>query len=292
MDDALAALSTLQTAVTVGSTLVLVGAAAVGAAPEIGLAAGAVATYSALAGVVIGSAAMGNDIYNLATNGWTAVEDYGTPNFSNDVKATLASSVALATDTGSTFLQAEGLGWSANVADATASVMSSILNTTSEDVASAAKGLALQTVNMASQDYLGADATASQASLQQLPASPGIGGGFCPVNGSVNVTNAQGPILSGLTGVAVTDPTGALQLEGMADESGQYSLVLPLGDSGVDYSTLMLSAYDPVQNTVLGSIPLNASAFTSGVAAAGPTPNGTCNDSDAGSPDADDPDCD
>ena len=71
MDNVLATLSTADTAVTIGAGLLTIGAVVLGA-PEIAVAAGAVATYSALAGVLIGSAAVGNDLYNVATNayGW------------------------------------------------------------------------------------------------------------------------------------------------------------------------------------------------------------------------------
>ncbi|MDE1947216.1 MAG: hypothetical protein KGI35_01230 [Burkholderiales bacterium] len=81
--------------------------------------------------------------------------------------------------------------------------------------------------------------------------------------------------------------------QGICDASGNYILDVPLGMPLLTYNNLQLSAVDPVADNTLSSI---VSIDLSSLAARGvftaPTLRGMCTDSDAGSPDSDDPDCD
>jgi hypothetical protein len=56
-----------------GASAIALGAAIVPGGATIALGAGAVAAYGTITGLVIGSAAIGNNLYNIATNGYAAV---------------------------------------------------------------------------------------------------------------------------------------------------------------------------------------------------------------------------
>ena len=78
----------------------------------------------------------------------------------------------------------------------------------------------------------------------------------------------------------------------MADPSGNYDLFVSLQDSATDYTNLSLSAFDPVSGSTITSEIVDLSGLTTSTPLVVPPMQGGCSDSDAGAPDADDPDCD
>ncbi len=297
MDRILSTASTLQTVVSVGSTVVALGAAAAGA-PEIALGAAAVATYAAVAGVIIGSASIGNDLYNVGTNVSKAISTYGTPEFAAAENDAVKAFGALASDTVNAGLSAYGIGGIAQSAQgvvgrAWPTVMAGIFETSATDVELAAGALVSSTGNLVLSKALASDPAAAQDSVNQLSAlMPAAGVGFGTVTGQVSISNSQGPILSGLTGVVISDGTVTNQFQSMADPNGNYSITLPLGNAGINYRSLTFDAYDPITGTVLATMPLDASALKPKGSIALPPSVGSCTDTDASAPDADDPDCD
>ena len=78
----------------------------------------------------------------------------------------------------------------------------------------------------------------------------------------------------------------------LASPNGAYSVILPTGIPGINYAAMAVNAYDPITGATLGTLPINVSSLpASGTYNAGSI-TGTCVDTDAGAPDADDPDCD
>lgn len=135
---------------------------------------------------------------------------------------------------------------------------------------------------------LNADAQTAATVSMQLSNAPGA---YAELTGQATVSNAQGPILSGLTGVSLTGGATTLT-SGLADPTGAYLVDIPVGASGVNYSNLTLQATDPVSNDILSSQSVNVRNAQTGTPTTLPGMSGSCNDTDAGSPDADDPDCD
>lgn len=295
LDNVLSSVSTALGLVTVGASVVALGAATVAGAPVIAAAAGAVATYSTIAGLVVGSLSMGNDLYNLATNTYGWITDQPGSSLSDVGKA----GSALATDAVVSFLTAEGLGGlnaAAEVGPIASSVFKGIFNPASEDVELAAAGMLWTVQNLLVQSDLSSDNTAASTSIQSV-----VPGDFGQMDGTVSVSNSQGPILSGLTGVGAGN-NGSLAdaLTSIAAPDGTYDLVLPIGSPSLSYSAMDIVAFDPVDlydpstNTleVLDSVAMNLSGISSTQAITGPSLVGTCDDTDAGDPDGDDPDCD
>jgi hypothetical protein len=114
------------------------------------------------------------------------------------------------------------------------------------------------------------------------------GEGFTDALGNFTVSNSQGPILSGLSGVEVGQPPFA---SGIADPFGQYDITLPTG-SAFDTSGQSVFGFDPVTGSILSSTPIDLSKAKPGVPINVNPMSGTCNDTDANAPDSDDPDCD
>ena len=116
---------------------------------------------------------------------------------------------------------------------------------------------------------------------------------FGLVDGTANVTNSQGPILSGLSGVQLTDVTQRERFFTMAGISGSYELVVPIGVQGVDYSKMNVQTFDPITGSTTGSpTVVDLRGVSPNAPVKIPTIQGQCIDTDAGSPDSDDPDCD
>lgn len=111
--------------------------------------------------------------------------------------------------------------------------------------------------------------------------------------GDAMVTNANGPLLSPLTGVSLTDPGTGQQFTTVTDPSGNYDITVPIGAPGINYSDFILSLFDPISQTQLSS---SQNVNLSGLSPNSPVPliplSGTCIDTDAGAPDSDDGDCD
>lgn len=115
--------------------------------------------------------------------------------------------------------------------------------------------------------------------------------GFGTVAGKLNIANSQGPILSGLTEIVITDPASGTHFTAMAQQDGTYTILVPLG-ANINYSNLTISAVDLISGDVISSQTINLTNLNSQTVFPGPNLSGTCVDADADSPDSDDPDCD
>jgi len=157
-----------------------------------------------------------------------------------------------------------------------------------------AAGLLVSTLQLYAQntqinDQNNADAAAAQLAAPLTSTTQGFG----TVEGQVNITNSQGPILSGLTQVVILDPVTGTMLSVMADANGNYEILVPLDSTLFSYSSLTIEAIDPVSGIVLSTLTINLSGLTSSSTPfPAPTLTGVCNDTDANAPDSDDPDCD
>ena len=295
LDDLLAGATVVQTVVTVGAGLVAIGAAVAGA-PVIAAGAAAVATYGTIAGVLVGTASITNDLYNVGSSVWKAASASGNDTQANNDAIKAAS--ALAADTVGTLLQIEGIGGVAgslkSTVGATAeSVLQSLFATEATDVALGASQLMATTGNLIIQNALATDAgttanTVGELSVPSQASNVGVG----TVAGTVNIANAEGPVLSGLTGVEISDGTQANTFMSMADAAGNYDVLVPLGVPGVNYSAFSISAFDPISGLVMSSAPVTLTGLTPGQTVGATPLAGVCSDTDAASPDADDPDCD
>jgi hypothetical protein len=291
-DNALAALSLMQTVVSVGAVAVGVGAAVAGA-PALALAASAVATYAAIAGVALSAAAIGNDLVNLGT---TVASIYnGDMTFAQAENNLIKQTAALASDGVQAFLQAEGVGGLTTVLDNVAAnvwptVLQGMYQAEASDTALAAGQLATAVGNLIVQNSFTDDVMSAQQSMSDVTLGPNQG--WSTLTGSVDIINNQGPILSALTGINVEDGSGNIYLQTMTDTQGNYSLAVPVGTSLSSVGGLMLMAVDPVAGEILDSTTLSISSLTPGSSQALGALSGTCNDDDATDPDSDDPDCD
>ena len=111
--------------------------------------------------------------------------------------------------------------------------------------------------------------------------------------GVSTVTNAAGPVLSGLSGVVLADPGTGKQFTTLADDTGNYMFEVPLNVPGFNYSGVQIATYDPVTNSETGpATTADLSALTPAAPRTLPPVAGQCSDDDAGNPDKDDPDCD
>jgi len=292
MDSVLSVLSTAATVVTVSASLIAIGAAVVVDAPVIAVGAGAVATYASLAGVLVGSASMGNDLYNVATNGYTAVTAVGGSAAQTSAKTAAEQALAmLANDTVTTFLNAEGVGGLNNpsiIGPAASSVFEGIFAPAASDIGLAAAGLLTSVTNLLIPSVFSNDGAEASTGLNSLGANTSFG----QVDGTVTVSNTQG-VLSGLTAVGAGNAgTGTNEFTTMAAPDGSYNLVIPLGNSAISYGSMTISAFDPVSDLSLASATVDLSTINPNTPIKGPSLSGVCNDTDASAPDADDPDCD
>jgi hypothetical protein len=154
----------------------------------------------------------------------------------------------------------------------------------------------VSTDNLLLQKALSDDSTAADSSIQSVGVND-----FGQVEGTASITNSQGPILSGLTGIGAGN-NGSLPdtLTTIAAPDGSYSLILPIGSPSLAYTTLDIAAFDPVYLydssintlTILGSSVVDLSNVNPNAPVIGPSFQGSCNDTDSGNPDGDDPDCD
>lgn len=78
----------------------------------------------------------------------------------------------------------------------------------------------------------------------------------------------------------------------IADPGGDYDMFLPLGVSGFDYTSAAFNLFDPISTNVLATEFVDLAGLSTNVIAQLPPMQGTCNETDAGNPDSDDPDCD
>jgi hypothetical protein len=295
LDNVLSVASTATTLVTVGATVISLGDATLAGAPAIAAAPGAVATYRVIAGLLVGSLSMGNDLYNVATNtyGWITGQAGSSAADVGKAGSALVSDEAIA------YLNAEGLGGlngTAGVGPIAKSVFKAIFDVASADVQLSSFGLLSTVQNVLIQSALSSDTTAASNSVQSVAPS-----NFGQVQGTLSISNSQGPILAGLTGVGAGNNGSAPDaLIAIGAPDGTYDLALPLGSPSLTYTAMDMAAFDPVDLydpetkalIVLDSSVVDLSGINSNTPLTGPSFIGTCKDGDAGSPDADDPDCD
>lgn len=290
LDDILATASLYQSRALIGTTIVALGAAAVGA-PVVAAIAGGLLSYEVMLGLGIGAASIGNDLVNVATSGYKAYKANGDDAALN---ANFASAgAALVTDSVTTALSAWGVKAFAGTTAVTQSVFEGLWGTTvqSSDAAFAAVSFVAGVGNYYLQDYLDPDHAAVVAGLDALAALPqSAQTGLGTVSSTVIISNSQGPILSGLTGVEISD--GSTTMSMLADPTGNADVLIPLGNPAINYANMTLSAYDPVTGTILGTEPLNLRTLTTTSGDTAPPVVASCTDDDAGDPDSDDPDCD
>jgi hypothetical protein len=283
LDEVLAAASVLQTVVSVGASLVVVGAA-LASAPEIALGAGAVLTYAALAGVAIGAASIGNDLVNVATSGYKYAVASGSDTAArNDFEK---AGAALATDAVNTYLQAEGIGGLSQAFDLTAgiNVLEGLFDETGKSAVLGAAQFIASTANLYVQKALSTDGQALMPAFDVCTPTNPLG----QVIGQADVTNPGPAVFDGLTGVEVNNGL----LTNLADVDGAYDLILPVGSPSLDYKNLDFSLYDPISGMVINSAMADVSGVNPSTPTQGPDLGGVCNDNDASAPDSDDPDCD
>ncbi len=120
----------------------------------------------------------------------------------------------------------------------------------------------------------------------EAQAMPAESQNFGYVDGIVNVANSGG-ISAAQTGIDLSS-TG-IELDTLADPGGNYQVVVPLGNSTIDYSNANLEAYDPIADSLLNSETVDLSGLTFANPFQAPTLTGSCSDTDD---DEDDPDCD
>jgi hypothetical protein len=78
----------------------------------------------------------------------------------------------------------------------------------------------------------------------------------------------------------------------LADTNGNYAVFLPIGASNTNYSSMNVSVVDIGSDTTLASEIVDLSGLNTTSPVQVPPMSVTCNDTDGGSPDGDDPDCD
>ncbi|OXC78635.1 hypothetical protein [Caballeronia sordidicola] len=140
----------------------------------------------------------------------------------------------------------------------------------------------------------GAEATADGQTMNSSNAEiPPAADSFGFADGAMTIANPNAPILWPLTGVSLTDPGTSSNFTTLADTSGDYSLLVPIGVPGFDYPQMSIVPYDPVSGEQLSSPQTVNLSTLSPAAPVNISPHsGVCNDTDASDPDSDDPDCD
>jgi len=295
LDQYLSNLSAYSSYLTLGATAVGLAASAA-SLPAVAGFAGLVATGAIIAGFLAGTAAIGNDAYNL----YTSVADLVDHEPNASAAKVISALSSLATDGVVTYLNAEGMGGvngvETGVGPAFNSLFTELYTATADSTTIGTAALLASTGNVLVQQTLSADSNTAASSIQSVSPSD-----FGLVTGMCTISNSQGPILSGLSGVgAGNNGSTPDNLATIAAPDGTYSLVLPLGSPSLTYTTLDIAAFDPVDLydpsintlTVLGSSVVDLSGVNPNTAITGPSFVGSCNDTDSSNPDGDDPDCD
>jgi hypothetical protein len=143
------------------------------------------------------------------------------------------------------------------------------------------------------------DSTAAKDSFEigvlvanQVRVFPSPQQGFAKLDGIVDISNTLGIAASQSSIDLCCMGAFASDIQGVADPSGHFNLFVPLGVPNTSYNNLTLSAFDFISDITLGSETVDLSGLNTSQPIQVPTVIGTCNDSDAGNPDGDDPDCD
>lgn len=146
-----------------------------------------------------------------------------------------------------------------------------------------------------SADAIGQQITAAQAAGDQLnTVAPSTSQGFADLTGICSINNSNaGTDLTALYEANLNIPgsSGATQLNSITDASGNYDVLVPLSNATLSYATASLDIQDPSTGTVLTTEAIDLLNLTDAGATAPPV-SGSCTDTDANSPDGDDPDCD
>lgn len=270
LDQALSALTASSAILTTGTQILAIATTAL-AAPEIAAAGVAAAAVVTIAGMVIGTISVANDLYDVYTV------------FINPTASLAQKSAQVAqtlSDFASTLLAADGFS-----GGTVQSITSSIVNPLMKDAALGASVLVGSTAALYTNSTLPADSNTASAAAD----SP-VSSGLASVNGTVSVANSQGSVLSALTGVSLT--SGEVSVSSIADPSGNYSLLFPVGSPGVNYSAFTFSAFDPLTGVILNTTAIDLANVAAGSTLTGPSLITSCSDYDASTPDSDDPDCD
>jgi hypothetical protein len=114
--------------------------------------------------------------------------------------------------------------------------------------------------------------------------------GIAEVEGTSTVTSDLG-IEAPESGIELSPGPGE-DLTAIADPSGNYSILVPLGVPSFNYATSTFSLVDPETQSVFSSENVDLTNAKSSTVTQIPALTGSCSDDDASSPDGDDPDCD
>ena len=234
------------------------------------------AVAASIFGAVVGVAAVGMDLMNIATS------DAGFPGASKaDYVKLVADAIGGFAALG-TGVKAAGVLLEGNMALIAAESLAAPFGAGSIDLVYQGGGFVSGVAGLS-------------ATLGAFGASA-IESGSAPVGEAIGVstvTNSAGPILSGLSGVFLTDPGTGKQFTTLADDTGNYMFEVPLNVPGFNYSGVQIATYDPVTNSGTGpATTADLSALTPAAPRTLPPVAGQCSDDDAGNPDKDDPDCD
>jgi hypothetical protein len=116
--------------------------------------------------------------------------------------------------------------------------------------------------------------------------------GIAQIAGMANISNNQGIAAPQSSIELCCMGASDLGIQGIADPSGNYDLFVPLEVPSTSYNNLTLSAFDFISDITLSSETVDLSGLNTSQPVQVPTMIGTCDDTDAGNPDGDDPDCD
>lgn len=137
---------------------------------------------------------------------------------------------------------------------------------------------------------LDADKKTMDASNSEVPS---IASSLGVAYGRATIQNANDPILQPLTGIYLKETNTSSSFTTLADINGNYDMIVPLNVPNYSYSQMQLQPYDPVTSTSLsGPVTVDLSTLSASKPINVSPLSGTCSDTDASSPDQDDPDCD
>lgn len=290
-DEVIAVGQGLSAAVAIGGT-VLAGTTAIAAAP-------AIVAGATVAGIAFGLAAVCNDYYHIVTD-TSKIADLTASG--SDPAALAKAEIDLTASQANIGLDALGTLLAPLTLEAAGAkaigfgdgVFQLLEEVGADSVQSLVQGAAVIDTSLALyvQNEAIADTEAVTDAIAQFTAPfPSPSEGFGEIEGTADISNSEGPILSGLTGISIDDPSGT-DFTTLDDLSGDYDVIVPLGSTTLDYSAMTINAVDPVSQDDLSTVNLNLSSLTSAAPLMGPTLTGVCNDTDADDPDSDDPDCD
>jgi hypothetical protein len=125
---------------------------------------------------------------------------------------------------------------------------------------------------------------------EEVPQFSSPNQGFANIDGIASISNTLGIAASqSSVELCCMDTSG---IQGIADPSGDYELFVPLEVPNTSYNNLTLNAFDFITGNTLSSEIVDLSGLDTSQPVQVPTMIGTCDDTDAGNPDGDDPDCD